>query len=318
MLLTVLFLIAGIVLLYLGGEALVKGASSLALRLGLTPLAVGLTVVAFGTSVPELVVCVQAAMSGYDDVALGNVVGSNIANVGLILGLTALISPVLSQSRLLKIDIPLMLIAELVAMAFLWDRQVDRYEGLMLVVGLLAYTWFNFRQAKLEKQAMVQDYSDMAGEMVPGRWWLDLVFIAGGIGALVAGGNLFVEGAIQLARLFGVSESLIALSVVALGTSLPELAASVVAAWRGKGDLAIGNVVGSNIFNVLSVLGITAIIRPVTAIGVGTIDLGVMFLSSFLVFPFLATNKGITRFEGAVLLLVYLGYIGWIAYADLS
>ncbi|QDT39663.1 calcium/sodium antiporter [Stratiformator vulcanicus] len=308
----VVSLIAGGVLLYAGGEFLVKGASSLALRLGMTPLAVGLTVVACGTSSPELVVCLNATMKGFNDVALGNVVGSNIANVALILGVTCLISPIRSQSRLIKFDVPLMLIAELVVVAFLFDRTIGRLEGLMLVAGLIAYIWVNFRTAGDEPPQTVEELTEPAGKLVPGRVLLDLLLIGLGLAGLIFGGRFFVGGAVDLARYFEMPEAVVALTVVALGTSLPELAASAVAALRGKGDLAVGNVIGSNIFNVLGVLGVTGAVSPVSMGGITTVDVSVMLATSFAMWPFLWFFGRITRIEGAIFLIAYIGYMVWL------
>ncbi|MEM7811867.1 MAG: calcium/sodium antiporter [Planctomycetota bacterium] len=311
-----LLLIVGGVLLYVGGEALVKGASRLALRVGLSPLAVGLTVVACGTSAPELIVCVQAAFGGHDDVAVGNVVGSNIANVGLILGVTALIRPIATKGRLLLVDVPLMIAAEIAAIACVRNGTVGRYEGIALAATLAVYIAANFVRAMRKPgdgaDLEIVDIEEVAGKKASGSTPVDLVLIGVGIAALVFGGKWFVDGAIGIATSLGVPDAVVALTVVAFGTSLPELAASAVAAVRGKGDLAVGNVVGSNLFNSLGVLGVTAAVRPVASAGISTFDTTTMLALAIALWPMMASRRRLGRFEAGTLLLVYAGYVGFL------
>ena len=309
---TLLSAALGLVLLYAGGELLVRGAASLALRMGVTPLAVGLTVVAFGTSAPELVVSVDAALGGADGVSLGNVVGSNICNIGLILGLSALIRPAAVEAKLVRFDAPLVLAVSIVLIVMLADGRLSRAEGAALLAGLLGFVVWTFRQARRERRAVREEFADQS-EAAPARALPAIAMAAAGLVAMVFGGHLLVEAAIGGAAALGVSPAVIGLTVVAAGTSLPELATSVVAAVKGQGDVAVGNVVGSNLFNILGILGVTALVRPLSLGGVGPVDLGVMLAAAVLLLPLLVTRRRLTRPEGALLLAGYLGYLAWLA-----
>ncbi|MDX1656258.1 MAG: calcium/sodium antiporter, partial [Candidatus Competibacteraceae bacterium] len=251
----------GFVLLVGGAEWLVRGASHLAAASGIPPLIIGLTVVAFGTSAPELAVSVQSALNGQADIALGNVVGSNILNVLLILGLAALIVPLTVSHQLIRLDVPLMIGVSLLVWLLSLDGSLGRLDGLLLVAGIIAYTAFSVIKGRQESQGgdeFEQEFGD------PGRrgmaWNLGL--IAAGLALLVLGASWLVDGAVMMARYFGISELIIGLTIVSVGTSLPEIAASVVASLRGERDIAVGNVVGSNLFNLLLVLGVTATVAP--------------------------------------------------------
>lgn len=305
-----LFLLLGLVLLYFGGEGLVRGSSALALRLGLTPLVVGLTVVAFGTSAPELVVSVQAALAGQGDIAIGNVIGSNIFNIGLILGVTALIYPLKVQLQILRIDTPIMIGVSLLAAWMLADRTIGRPEGALLFVGIIAYTVFTVLYArKVKSSAEVE--AEFA-ESVPaphGTVWRDLIFIAVGLALLIAGSHFLVAGAVRLARGFGISEAIIGLTIVAAGTSMPELVTSLVAAFKKQPDIALGNIIGSNIFNILGILGAAALLRPITGEGIKMMDLYVAIAFAAALLPVLWSGRKMERREGALLVAAYGGYL---------
>ncbi|MBT8402007.1 MAG: calcium/sodium antiporter [Rhodothermia bacterium] len=298
-------------LLYFGGEWLIGGASSLAARMGISSLAIGLTVVAFGTSMPELVVSVDAALSGVGDISAGNVIGSNIANATLILGLAALIKPLTVQARIIRLDAPIMIGASVLLVLMLSDRLVSRFESGLLVAGLICYCVFTFVQARRESDEVREEFSAEArpsGRSTARSTGLVLV----GLGLLVAGGHLLVKSSVSIATALGVSEAVVGLTVVAVGTSLPELATSVIAAARGHGDIAVGNVVGSNIFNVLGILGTTATIRPLRAAGITDVDLGVMVVLAIVLMIFLWTRLRLERLEGAFLLVGFILYVGWL------
>ncbi|HEX6986561.1 MAG TPA: calcium/sodium antiporter [Planctomycetaceae bacterium] len=316
MLTALVFLAVGLALLYFGGEGLVRGAAGLALRLGLTPLAVGLTVVAFGTSCPELAVSLNAAIEGQGDVSMGNVVGSNIANVGLILGLTAFLRPIAVHLQLLRFDLPILVAVSVGFVLTALDRSLGRIEGAVLVAGLVLYTAVVLRLARKETKAVQAEFAEELSEDLPppaDKLPVQLALIVGGLAMLVGGGRLFVDGAVELARGLEVPEAVIGLTIVAVGTSLPELSASLIAAARGHSDIAVGNVVGSNLFNILSILGFTGLIRPITFDGINDVDFAVMLAFSVALFPLLWTGARLSRLEGAALLAAYGGYLAWLA-----
>lgn len=301
-----LSIIAGIILLYLGAEGLVRGSSSLAARFGIPPLIIGLTIVAFGTSSPELLVSLSAAVRGASDVAIGNVVGSNIFNIAAILGLTALIRPPSVHLDLIRCEIPFLIVISLLGFGLVWLGTVSRMAGIFLFFVLLVYVAFSIRAAKKQKpnsEVVDQD------EQPPMSVWLCAVLIGAGLGVLVYGSHLFVTGAVGTARTFGVSEAVIGLTIVAAGTSLPELATSVVAAIRKESDVAIGNIVGSNIFNILGILGFTASILPLKVAGIGLRDAGFMLGFAVLLLPFAFSQRSISRGEGIVFLGLYAVYL---------
>ncbi|MEX1117563.1 MAG: calcium/sodium antiporter [Terrimicrobiaceae bacterium] len=304
-----LFVALSLVLLYVGAEGLVRGSSSLALRLGLTPLVVGLTVVAFGTSAPEVLVSVKAAMAGRGDLAVGNVIGSNIFNVGVILGITALLSPMKVQFQLLKLDAPIMVAVALLVPVLLIDGVVSKVEGMFLVLGIVIYVTFNVIVARRTASSVVQD--EFTESMPPrqGNLLFDVAFIFVGLGILVLGARLLTDHSVALARSFGVTEAVIGLTIVAAGTSVPELAASVVAAFRKEPDIALGNVIGSNVFNVLAILGVGALVAPLSAPEISRFDMYAMVLMCAALVPMLWTGLRLQRWEGGVLFAAYLVYV---------
>lgn len=311
------FLIAGLVLLFFGAELLVKSASAIALKLGLPPLVIGLTVVAFGTSMPEMTVSVQAAMNGAGDIAAANVVGSNIFNIALILGLAAAICPIRITAQIVRVDIPIMIGVSVLCIGALRDRQLSRFEGLALLFGIIAYTVFSFRLAKKKPFAeATQEAEEMLRDQRPGLLSKSLAWAAAGVIAglalLVLGSKALIAGATELALMFGVSQAVIGLTIVSAGTSLPELATSVIAALRRQPDISVGNVVGSNIFNVLGILGCSSLLNPYSASGVTTADLLMMLGTAVLSLPLMWSRFTLSRAEGVFLLACYGGYLWYL------
>ncbi|HZI20115.1 MAG TPA: calcium/sodium antiporter [Pyrinomonadaceae bacterium] len=305
-----LMIAGGLILLALGAEGLVRGSGSLALRMGVTPLVVGLTIVAFGTGSPELVVCIEAALAGNSDIALGNVVGSNISNIALILGISALIRPLEVRSELLRREVPLMIGVTLLLCLLLLDGALSRPEGVLLVAGSVAYTWLTYWAASRNRgDALVEEASGEAAALPRRRTWLDILFIACGIAALVLGARLLLDGAIVVAGWLGISQIVIGLTIVAVGTSLPELATSAVAAHKGEADVAFGNVVGSNVLNILFMLGVAAVIQPMSAAGLRAFDLGALLASAVLLLPVLWSGSILSRKEGVLLVAAYAAYV---------
>ena len=309
MLVDILLMAVGVTALVAGAEFLVRGASSLAIRLGLSPLVIGLTVVAYGTSAPELAVSLGAAAGGTTDVALGNVVGSNIFNVLVILGISAVVRAQVVHRRLVQVEVPLMVgVTGLVVVIALATGEVGRPAGIALIAGGIGFSWWLVRSARRSPQGE----PDAPGTGRMGTLPAAGLVLAGLVG-LVLGSQAMVGGATSLAADLGVSELIVGLTIVAAGTSLPELATSLVAARRGQTDIAVGNVVGSNIFNLLIVLGATATVLPVPAVGGGIrIDLIVMAAVAVLCLPVFFTGHRISRGEGAVLVTAYLGYAAYL------
>lgn len=307
-----LLIAGGLVLLYFGAEGLVGGSSSLALRLGLSPLLVGLTVVAFGTSTPELTVSLLAALDGQGAISVGNVVGSNICNIGLILGLSALVRPLRTSSQIVHIDVPLMIGVTVLAVILLAGGSIGRATGALFCLILAGYCVFSIRLARCSQADVLAE--DFGKELRVSRRGLalDALWVIGGLGLLVAGSRLMVDGAVGMGRALGWSEAVIGLTVVAVGTSLPELAASVLAAARGESDIAIGNIVGSNIFNLLAILGLSALAHPIDATGIALSDLLVMLGFAVLLWPLAWWQRRICRWEAALLLALYAAYVLWL------
>lgn len=299
-----LLLLFGLLFLFAGGELLVRGSSSLALSLGLTPLVVGLTVVAFGTSSPELVVSVQAALKGNSAISIGNVIGSNIANIALILGLSAVIKPVFVQSSAIKREIPFMIFISVVFTLFVFTKQIDFFAGITFILFLVLYVIISIYISKKEKQ---NELFGAVKTKYPAI--VSILFVVLGLVGLAYGSDLFIEGSVRLAKLLGASEFLIGLTVVAVGTSLPELVTSVVAAIKNEADILVGNIVGSNIFNILAIIGIAAVITSISLDEVKVVDLLVMLFFSIILMPMGFLKKTISRFEGILLLLGYILYI---------
>jgi cation:H+ antiporter len=333
---SLLLIAVGLVLLAGGAELLVRGAAGLAARLGISPLVVGLTVVAFATSAPELAVTVVAAVEGTGDLALGNVVGSNVFNVLAILGVSALVAPLAVDPKLLRLDIPLMIAVSVVAGLLALDGRVGRVDGALLLAGLIAYVALSVRLERRRMSAPIPEAPGGNGgvdDAAPGNlpeavvsppvapavgWhpaWM-VVAVFAGLGLLVLGSHWLVTGAVAVARALDVSERVIGLTLVAAGTSLPELATSVVASFRGERDIAVGNIVGSNLFNLLCVLGTAAAILPVpVASAAMRMDIPVMIAAAAVCLPIALTDRRISRVEGGVLLASFAGYLAWIVLA---
>ncbi|MDX1418946.1 MAG: calcium/sodium antiporter [Rubricoccaceae bacterium] len=303
----------GLVVLLVGAEGLVRGAVALALRFGLTPLVVGLTVVAFGTSSPELVVSVDAALKGNGGFAVGNVVGSNVANLALIVGLSALLRPLAIETKLVSWDLPVLLGSAVALVLFLLDGALARWEGAVLALGIVAYVVISVRASR-QAARTVELPEEVREEMAQTErpLWRSLLFVGAGLGLLVLGAEWLLAGAVGLATRMGVSEAVIGLTLVAFGTSLPELATTVVAAVRKQGEVALGNAIGSNIFNTLGVLGPAALVAPMSRDGVGDGALLVMLGVSLLTLLLLWSGYRARRWEGALLLVVYVVYLWWV------
>jgi len=308
---TVMAFIAGLVLLIGGGELLVRGASQLAARLGISPLVIGLTVVAYGTSAPELAVSVQAGLAGSADIALGNVVGSNIFNVLFILGLSALITPLAVAQQLVRLDVPLMVGASVLLLVFALDGRIGPVDGALLLAGLFAYTVFVVRASRRESQAIESEYGKEYGQRRSGRLPVQIGMILAGLALLILGARWLVGAAVTIAQAAGVSETVIALTIIAAGTSLPEVVTSIVAALRGERDIAVGNVIGSNIANILGIAGLTAVITPgglSVAPALLRFDLPVMLAVAAACLPVFVAGHRIARWEGALFFGYYLAY----------
>ena len=309
LLMIALYITGGLVLLYFGADWLVQGAVTLALHLGLSPLIVGLTVVALGTSVPEALVSVQAAIGHQGGIALGNVIGSNILNIALILGLSSLILPLKVDSHIVKADVPLLTGATFMLVVLLEDFHISRMEGAFLLLCIVFYVTGNImtvkrtspEKDKIEGMEIPED---------PGKTlWRDVGFLILGIVTLGFGANFLVTGAVDLARILGLSEALIGLTIVSIGTGTPELATALMAAFRKIPDLAIGNAVGSNLFNIMFVLGIAGLVAPLDVKGISSIDLYVMLGVTILLLPTVWTGRILDRKEGFLFLAIYVGYL---------
>ena len=318
MLLNILLIVIGIVLVLQGADRLTEGASALARRMKVPEIVIGLTIVAAGTSAPELFVSIVSALKGTPDLAVGNVVGSNIFNSMLIVGCAAMVAPMIISPSTVKKDIPFAVMASVLLIVLCLDgfgslsivgNSISRLDGILLLAGFAAFMAYTFR---VTKKNGVSSEPEGAREMMPA--WKGILFIVLGLAFLVFGSNLFVGNASDLAASLGVSDGVIGLTVVAGGTSLPELATSVVAARKGKSAIAIGNVIGSNVFNVLLILGITAVICPMQIGGITMVDIGAMLISVVLVWAFSFTRYTVERWEGALLTVLFLGYMGWLLY----
>lgn len=307
--------ILGLVLLVGGAEILVRGASRLAAAVGISPLIIGLTVVAFGTSAPEMAVSVRSAFSGQAgaDLAIGNVLGSNILNILFILGLSAAITPLVVSQRLVRFDVPLMVGVSMLALLLAVDGKIGRFDGALLFAGILAYTVFVILQGRKESAAVTLEYAEEFAakpHTLPG-YLINAAYIGGGLVLLVWGASWLVDAAITMARAFGVNELVIGLTIVAAGTSLPEVATSVMASLKGERDIAVGNIVGSNIFNILLVLGLAALVAPEgvnVAPAALQFDMPIMIAAAFACLPIFFTGYTIARWEGLLFLAYYLLY----------
>lgn len=306
----IILIALGVALLYFGGNLLVKNSSRLAQNWGISPLVIGLTIVAFGTSAPELAASVTAALRGSPEIALGNVIGSNIANIALILALTALVYPLRTQAAFLRREMPIMIGAAALLLLLFFNGNLARAEGALLLALLGVYLWLLFRGQETPEieQEFAQEYSG-----APNSPWRSAFGALLGLGLLVAGAQSLVAGATSLARGFGVPELIIGLTLVAVGTSLPELSASIIAAIKREPEIALGNIVGSNIFNILFILGATTVLQPIdVAFSTVAVDLWVMLGLSVLLLPFLLTGLRLGRREGSVLLVFYAAYVAYL------
>jgi cation:H+ antiporter len=310
--------LAGLAALIAGAELLVRGASKLALSFGISPLVVGLTIVAFGTSAPELAVSVGAVTNGQTELAIGNVVGSNILNVLLILGLSAAIIPLVVDMQLIRQEVPIMIAASLALLVMSLDGVLGITDGALLVVALAAYTVFLVRQSRQQTQAAQSEYAE-AFQPAKGRWDsrlpVQIVLVVAGLALLVLGSEWLVTAAVTFARAFGVSDLVIGLTIIAAGTSMPEVATSVMAAIRGERDIAVGNVIGSNLFNILGCAGVTSLVAggalPVPAAALN-FDLWVMLAVAIACLPIFLTGREIARWEGVLFLLYYVAYVAYL------
>jgi len=314
MLLAVVFLIVGLVLLVFSADYLVKGAASLAASIGISPLVVGLTVVAFGTSAPELAVSVMSAFKGQADLALGNVIGSNIFNILVILGISAMIIPLTVHAQLVRFDVPVMIFLSLLLFPLAMDGVLSRRDGVILVALLLGYVFVLIRGSRREKDAgVLGEFGEEYGKPSEDPKWLkNIAFVLFGVAGLVVGSDRLVFGAVFIAKHFGVSELIIGLTIISAGTSLPEVATSVVAALKGERDIAVGNVVGSNIFNIVTVLGVSSLVAPAgVAVAKAALDFDMLFMIAIAVaaLPVFFHGYRIGRASGFFFLAFYVAYI---------
>lgn len=310
MLLNIILLITGVAVVLWGADRLTEGAVGLAERMGVSQLVIGLTIVALGTSMPEFCVSLVSAIKGTSDLAVGNVVGSNIFNSMLIVGCSAMVAPMTILKSTVRKDIPFALIASIVLYMMVVDgdeANITRVEAAVLVVMLLVFMFITFRSAKDVPDADIEERHYMSP-------WKAVSFLLLGLVCLIVGSNVFVDNATAIAKSLGVSDAVIGLTIVAGGTSLPELATSIVAARKGNSGIAIGNVLGSNVFNILFILGVTGVIAPMQIHGITSLDLSMMIISMILLWLFSYTKLTIERWEGAVLALLFVGYMGWLIY----
>lgn len=327
MIFDIVWLVAGLAAILVGADMLTDGSSAIAKRMGVSDLIIGLTVVAFGTSTPELVISVMSAVNGNDSLAVGNIVGSNILNILLILGITALIRPIIIKKSVMTNEIPMVVLSSLIMLVFGYSATLDggpediitRVDGIMLLIFFILFMRYTFASARRKPAGSEKDPASADGEHLKKVSTLKAtVFIVIGLAGLIWGGDRFVDGASSLARHMGVSEALIGLTIVAIGTSLPELATSIIAAVKNQPGLAVGNVIGSNIFNILFVLGTAATVAPLPFRGVTRVDLWTLMGASimFLVFARAFRHRCITRPEGVVMLVAYIAYMAWLVIAQ--
>jgi len=326
-LLNIGFIIIGVALVIWGADRLTEGASSLARGMRVPEIVIGLTIVAAGTSAPELFVSLVSALKGTSDLAVGNVIGSNIFNTLLIVGCSAAVAPIAVAPNTVKKDIPFAIVASLMffilcfddmSSPHLWGNEITRQDGLILLVGFLAFMFYTFRMAINSGQLKLRE-EELGVEPVKeprdySHLWRNLAWIVVGLACLIGGSNLFVDSATYVAHRFGIRQSIVGLTIVAGGTSLPELATSVVAAYKGRSAIAIGNVIGSNVFNILLILGVTAVIHPLRIMGITIVDLMTMLISIGLMWLFAITKYYVSRREGWVLILTFVGYMAWLLY----
>lgn len=302
----ILAILLGAVMVLWGADKLTEGATVLAQKMNIPQIVIGLTIVAMGTSMPEFFVSFVSALKGTADLAVGNIVGSNIFNVMAIVGIAAMVSPMIISKSTVKKDIPFALFASVALFVMSIDGNISRIDGILLLIAFGGFMWYTLRLAKTGE---MEDSTERRNDLPK---WKIAFFILIGLGGLIGGSNIFVDGATNIARTLGVSEAVIGLTIVACGTSLPELATSVVAARKGQSAIAIGNVIGSNVFNILLILGTTGTITPLLMSGITMIDMGLMLLSMVLLWLFSFTKYKLSRWEGAMLTTIFCGYITWL------
>ena len=311
LILNFLFVGGGLAMLYFGAEWLVKGSIAISNKLGVSQLVIGLTVVAFGTSAPELAVSISSAIQGLSDVALGNVVGSNIVNIGVILGVSAIISPIIVSKSAIRKEVPIMIGTSFLLLAIILDGKIDFVDGVLLVVGIIIFTWYSYRSSKKDTDIEKIPVSQVLQKNVFSK---SIIFMMAGLLLLIGGSFLTVDNAVIIGASFGISELFMGLTVVAIGTSLPELITSIVAARKGHADLAVGNIIGSNIFNILAILGISSLISGITVSEQILIDVGIMLAFSLVLIPIMRSGFIISRKEGIFLIAGYVGYVIFLFY----
>ncbi len=325
MIINIVYIVVGVALVLWGADRLTEGASSLARGMNVPEIIIGLTIVAAGTSAPEMFVSIVSALKGTSDLAVGNVLGSNIFNTMLIVGCSAVVAPMAVAPSTVKKDIPFAVVASLLLFMLcfddmdsphLWGNDISRSDGIILLVGFLLFMIYTFKSAR--KQGLMPTEEEMEdNKELPkdySKLWRNLSFIVLGLACLIIGSNLFVDAASYVAHRYGVRQSVVGLTIVAGGTSLPELATSVVAAYKGRSAIAIGNVLGSNVFNILLILGTTAVIQPLRIMGITIVDLTMMLVSVGIVWLFAYTKYSVSRREGFLLILGFLAYMAWLLY----
>lgn len=305
-LINVLLFLFGLGLLLFGGELLVRGCSSLARSIGISPIVIGFTVVAFGTSSPEFLVCLTAALKGSSDIAIGNIVGSNISNIGLILGITAVVYPILVNNKIFRVELPVMVLLSFALLGFSYKLELDRLEGLIMFLCLTAFIFFSYKKSRADL-LLVKNNNNVAND---GKEKIkSIALVALGLAGLIIGANLVVDKSVVFARSIGISELVIGITAVAIGTSLPELSASIIAAIKKEHDLIIGNIIGSNIFNI-GILGLVSAIQPVTVNGkMFKIEYPFFMLFTLLAIPFMRSGFRISRVEGLIFLILYMIFV---------
>lgn len=306
-----LLVCAGLAMLFFGAEWLVKGSIAISNKLGVSQLVIGLTVVAFGTSTPELAVSISSAMQGLPDVSLGNVVGSNIVNIGAILGISAIISPIIVSKSAIRKEVPIMIGISFLLLAIIIDGKIDFADGLLLVIGIIVFTVYSYRSSK--KDADIEEIP-VSQKLQKNVFSKSVIFMIMGLALLTCGSFLTVDNAVIIGASFGVSELFMGLTIVAIGTSLPELITSVVAARKGHADLSVGNIVGSNVFNIMAILGISSMISGITVSEQILVDVGIMLAFSLALIPIMRSGFAISRKEGVFLIAGYLGYVIFLLY----
>ena len=314
MILNVLFILVGIVLVLWGADRLTDGAVAVAEKMKMPQIVIGLTIVAMGTSMPEFCVSLVSALKGTTDLAVGNIVGSNIFNTLLIVGVSAWVAPMTILKSTVRKDIPFALFASVILLVMCLDGNISRLDAGILFVLFLVFMYVTLKGAKTKEDDTTAKTDSIEDNKKPMGTWLSIVWIIVGLACLIGGSNLFVEGATKVAEHIGVSEAVIGLTIVAGGTSLPELATSVVSARKGNSGIAIGNVLGSNVFNILAILGVTGVITPMHLQGITMLDLSMMVVSTLLVWLFSFTKYKIARWEGIVLTIVFIGYMVVLCY----